>query len=100
MPKQNAEMTDAVNAHAVAKALHHHHHHVKINVRIHVMNAPINLHNTLQINMLHNTLQINNTIHLNQLHNTLHQLHQFQFHNHQDAALVSIETATSNAFQM
>ena len=90
MPKQNAEMTDAVNVHAAAKALHHHHArinvmiHVKINVRIHVMNAPnlqINLHIMLQINMKH-------------------QLHQFQFHNHQDAALVSIETATSNAFQM
>lgn len=92
MPKLNAEMTDAVNVHAAAKALHLHHHHarinvmihVKINVRIHVMNAP-NLHKWL---------------HINPQYNTLHQLHQFQFHNHQDAALVSIETATSNAFQM
>ena len=84
MPKQNAEMTDAVNVHAAAKALHLHHHHARINVRIHVMNAP-----NLQIN-LHIMLQINKK----------HQLHQFQFHNHQDAALVSIETATSNAFQM
>ena len=94
MPKQNAEMTAAVNAHAAVKALHHHH--VKINVRIHVMNAP-NLHITLH--KIHNTLhQIHITLH--QIQITLHQLHIFQFHNHQDAALVSIETATSNAFQI
>jgi hypothetical protein len=113
MPKQNAEMTDAVTAHAAAKALLHHHHHVRINVRIHVMNAPM-LHNTLQ-NKLHNTLQIklhnmlqnmlqnkHIMLQIKQLHIILHNKrhHIFQFHNHQDAALDSIETATVNAFQM
>lgn len=111
MPKQNAEMTDAVTAHAAAKALLHHHHHVRINVRIHVMNAPMlhnthqnKPHNTLQ-NKLHNTLQnmLQNKLHImlhNMSHHMFHQLHIFQFHNHQDAALDSIETATVNAFQM
>ena len=89
MPKQNAEMTAAVNAHAAVKALHHHHHLVRINVRIHVMNAP-NLHITLH--------KIHNTLH--QIQITLHQLHIFQFHNHQDAVLVFIETATNNVFQI